>query len=657
MVDSLAHQAKYDSALQIVQRHTRDSMEVKTLIWLANYSFKKDSRLSFRYFREALQLSEHIQYRKKIPLLYNNLGQLHQELGNYDSSLIFHRQAITLGLTINDSHQVSDAYQGISSIMLWRAKFDSAKLYLAKAQAISEKNNDFAGLATIYNYRGNIFVQEGNNAEALKQYILSAQLQDSLVHDPIKQATALANIGNIQYKMGNMDKAIRYTQEAQLLALKNDFGKVLAYTSQQLGRIYRKQKKFNEALVEYKKALAAYLRMGMQKHAAETYLGIGNIYFDVSDLKEAQNQYTFALRICKKTYNDQLMGIVYSAMGSSCRELKQYDRALSFGDSARIIGKRINDQYTVMDAYEILAEISEDQHQYKAALDYYQQFSDLKDSLNEAGNKSEMQELEMKYQNEKKITEIELLKSAQTLQTFALSRQRLIITSIIIALILVIAIGLLLVNRYRIMNRAKRLIEIERVRNTIARDLHDDIGSTLSSINILSQVGLVEKGENAQSYLQRIGDQSARIMEDMSDIVWSINPHNDSMSQVIIRMREFATEIFESKNIDYHFSEKVEASLTLDADKRKNLFLIFKETINNAAKYSNASKIEINLHQYDHTLAMHIKDNGQGFDELTITTGNGLRNLRERAKEINGKVTLKSGIGNGTEIELRLPIA
>jgi two-component system, NarL family, sensor histidine kinase UhpB len=147
------------------------------------------------------------------------------------------------------------------------------------------------------------------------------------------------------------------------------------------------------------------------------------------------------------------------------------------------------------------------------------------------------------------------------------------------------------------------------------------------------------------------------MMEDMGDMVWSINPRNDSMSQVLIHMREFATEIFELKNIEYHFSDSVEQGLTLDAEKRKNLFLIFKEIINNAAKYSNASHIEINLQQLDRSLVLLIKDNGQGFDEQTTKAGNGLRNIRERAKEVNGAVVLKSILGEGTEVELQLPIA
>jgi signal transduction histidine kinase len=145
-------------------------------------------------------------------------------------------------------------------------------------------------------------------------------------------------------------------------------------------------------------------------------------------------------------------------------------------------------------------------------------------------------------------------------------------------------------------------------------------------------------------------------MEDIGDMVWSINPRNDSIDQVIIRMREFATEIFEIKNIEYHFSETIQDDLVLTADQRKNLFLIFKETVNNATKYSQASLVEINLHQQDHTLVMRVKDNGRGFDEQTVKNGNGLRNLRERAKEIKGRLILKSALGEGTEVELILPI-
>ena len=140
------------------------------------------------------------------------------------------------------------------------------------------------------------------------------------------------------------------------------------------------------------------------------------------------------------------------------------------------------------------------------------------------------------------------------------------------------------------------------VRNNIARDLHDDIGSTLSSINIMSQLAIQENArlsngqENAGTHLKKIANHSASMMEKMSDIVWSINPKNDSIEQVVIKMKEFAAEMLEPKNIDYSFEiEDSIMALKLDVQKRKNIFLIFKEAINNAAKYSEGNKLTASL--------------------------------------------------------------
>jgi two-component system, NarL family, sensor histidine kinase UhpB len=653
--DTVLQQVRLDSAIQLVQKHREDSIGVKTLIWLSQFTESKDAQKSLHYLKEALQLSIKNKLPKSTIDVYDELGTLYHNRGQYDSSIFFHRKA--LALTIADNGQRSDAYKGIAINLLWLGDYDSAKLYLGMAKTVAEKNNDFSDLAGIYNNRGNVFLQQGNHGEALRSYILSAKIQDSVLHDPLGQSRALANIGNVQYLIGDFDKALTYAKEGQAISMKYDLSKIVAYTSQLIGRIYRKQKKFNEALLEYEKALTGYKKLGLVREVSETYSNMGNIYFDIRDFNKAQEKYRDAIRMAKKSSNNQLLGRVYTAMGSSFHELKNYQIAIAYLDSAKTTAKKVNDPYTMLDSYEVLADIYEDQGKYKESLSVFQKFTNLKDSLSEAESKSETLELELKYQDEKKTGEINLLKSNQKVQALALSRQRVLIASIAIALISIMTIGFLLVNRYRVMNRTKRLLEIEKVRNNIARDLHDDIGSTLSSINILSQVALTEKNGDTQNYLQRIGNQSARMMEDMGDMVWSINPRNDSIHQVVTHMREFATEILESKNIEYHFVEDIKEGVILTAEQRKNLFLIFKETINNATKYSSASRIEINLQQQDHTLVLRIKDNGQGFDEQKVKTGNGLRNLRERAKEINATLILKSAVGNGTKVELKVPIA
>ena len=424
-----------------------------------------------------------------------------------------------------------------------------------------------------------------------------------------------------------------------------------------LGSVYQQTNRTELSMIYFNKALKQAKELKLSIEEARILFSKGSLLKMTKKTDEAKKTFSEALILARQAGDSVTVSRIKTYLVSLQNDLqKEKTEEQTLLENIEISLEKGALTNTAEGHHE-LAKWYASRKQFEKAFENLVKGQQLKDSLMGSEVVLQLKSLEEEYKNDKKEKEITLLKKDQELQALTLSRQKVIITSIAIALISVIIIALLLINRYRVVNRAKRLVEIERVRNTISRDLHDDIGSTLSSINILSQVALIEKGGNAQSYLQRIGDQSARIMEDMSDIVWSINPHNDSMSQIIIRMREFSTEIFESKNIDYHFSEQVDSGLTMDADKRKNLFLIFKETINNAAKYSNANKVEISLQQHNHTLLMHIKDNGQGFDEQIIASGNGLRNLRERAKEINGTVTLKSIVGKGTEMELRLPIA
>lgn len=221
---------------------------------------------------------------------------------------------------------------------------------------------------------------------------------------------------------------------------------------------------------------------------------------------------------------------------------------------------------------------------------------------------------------------------------------------------MIVVITVLLINRFIIINRSSRLLEIERMRNSIARDLHDDIGSALSSINIMSKVALQDvQPEAAQENFKRIGDQSSKVMESMSDIVWSINPENDSVEKLISKMREFAVEILEPTNVQLDFHTLEHLSFTFDASQRKNLFLIYKEAINNAAKYSNCKTVQVLILSEGKQLTLSIKDDGVGFDVDKVKRGNGLNNMTQRASALNGNLQIHSQVGQGTSITLIVP--
>jgi two-component sensor histidine kinase len=219
-------------------------------------------------------------------------------------------------------------------------------------------------------------------------------------------------------------------------------------------------------------------------------------------------------------------------------------------------------------------------------------------------------------------------------------------------ILLVVLIATLLYGIYRY--RLQQIKRLQVIRNNIASDLHDDIGSTLNSISIYSEVAKQQAGREVPA-LDLIGANSRKIIESMSDIVWTINPENDSFEKIIVRMRSFAHQLLKAKKMEYTFEvdEKL-SSVTLPMQVRKNFYLVFKEAITNLIKYSGASRVSISLKEENRTIVLIIRDNGIGIPVNPETQGNGLINMQRRAEEIHAHLNIISGNGEGTGVELVL---
>ncbi|HET6996164.1 MAG TPA: two-component regulator propeller domain-containing protein [Chitinophagaceae bacterium] len=225
------------------------------------------------------------------------------------------------------------------------------------------------------------------------------------------------------------------------------------------------------------------------------------------------------------------------------------------------------------------------------------------------------------------------------------------------ALLLSVVAG---ISYYIYLLRMRRRNEREVIRNRIARDLHDDMGSTLSTINILSSMAKSKLNIDAiktSEYINKIGDNSQRMMEAMDDIVWAIKPDNDSMQRIVARMREFATSVLEAKDIDIEFTvdDKVD-HVKLNMEQRRDFFLLFKEAVNNIAKYSHCRKSVIQLCVKQNRLVLVVRDDGVGFDTLSADNGNGLGNMQKRADSLRGRLQLQSKPGEGTVVTLNIPV-
>jgi len=207
--------------------------------------------------------------------------------------------------------------------------------------------------------------------------------------------------------------------------------------------------------------------------------------------------------------------------------------------------------------------------------------------------------------------------------------------------------------------RMTKYLSEERLRAKIARDLHDEMGSTLSSINITSKIAEqdIVNNEPVKKQLHKINIHTRGMMEKMSDMVWVINPANDNFKHMIYRIKEYAVEITESKGIKLIFSGLKNAEhIKLNPEQRKNCYLIAKEAINNAIKYSMGTQLQMLFETTkENRLKMIISDNGCGFDLDAVQQGNGLKNMRYRAEEIDATLLIEASKEKGTSIALLLP--
>jgi len=224
-----------------------------------------------------------------------------------------------------------------------------------------------------------------------------------------------------------------------------------------------------------------------------------------------------------------------------------------------------------------------------------------------------------------------------------------------IALVVVLLLIVYLVYRFRL----KQILRLQRVRDQIARDLHDDIGSTLGAINLYASAAKMSlernQNEKAQEILNKIGNNARETSLHMSDIIWSVNPEKDDTGDLFERIGNFANDYL--KESVYSFDMIVDSNakgLAIGTEKRRNIYLILKECLHNSVKYANGTAINLSVLRNGRQLTILYEDNGIGFDqnETDSFNGNGLLNMKRRAEAIHAECSIRSSLGNGIQIKL-----
>ncbi|HOZ31078.1 MAG TPA: tetratricopeptide repeat protein [Bacteroidales bacterium] len=541
---------------------------------------------------------------------------------------------------------------------------------------------------------GMSLLEKSNYIEAESQFNNSIVISKT-INDKVTEALAYCHLGGSFYRRGELSESYIHTIKSLKLAEESKNNQALAWAHNAIGCIYMDKGELDKARDHFSKSLTSAMLARDTSCMAVTIGNTGNTY-DNNKIKQMEC-YEQSLKWTRLINNKKMEGFVLRSIGNRYSTLNEYDSAIYYYNLALERALEITDKYQEtlsygylgtayvesgnpqkavqmlyksLQANEIVGDLFSYSEIYKYLYQAYKSIGNTKKAL-------EAHELFMQYQDSSSNEEItklisqkdneikfqreqEKLKSKQEklnlmneqeIQKHKITRNSLIAGSLLLMLLLVV-----LINR----NKLKRTVEMEKMRSRLSRDLHDDIGSTLSSINILSrtaQSNLYQSGnEKTKASLEKINERSQRLLDNMSDIIWNINPGNDTIEEVMSRMREYATTILEAKNIDYKFDfpkEKVDCKLSMEV--KNNLYLIFKEAVNNLSKYSGADKAILSLKFEVKYIHLKIEDNGKGFNENEITHRGGLSNMFHRAEEIKGVLKINSSIEIGTTVELILP--
>jgi len=215
--------------------------------------------------------------------------------------------------------------------------------------------------------------------------------------------------------------------------------------------------------------------------------------------------------------------------------------------------------------------------------------------------------------------------------------------------------------------RVFRLLELERVRTRIATDLHDDLGASLSRISILSELARRQASPGAgatDNLLAEVGSSARGLIEAASDIVWSIDPRQDDLGSLVARLRQLAADLFDGTGVAWRFDAPERAEdLALATERRRHLYLILKEAMNNIVRHGHASHVIVSIRIEDRRIVAEVADDGAGFDLAADAQprlaggGRGLVSMRSRARQAGGVLSVVSSPGQGSTIGVTIPLA
>jgi two-component system, NarL family, sensor histidine kinase UhpB len=609
---AVAQTAETDSLVALLRNAPNDTNKVH-LYWKTGVSMiYQDPFQALPYFKSGIALSEQLSFVSGLEKCNNAASLAFSLNAKYDSALGYINKAVYYAVKAGNIRRLSLAYLNRADVLVNLQNFpaalkdcDTAIVYAQQVQ-----NND--ALGRIYSIMVGIYRDLKQSDQAL------AALDKSDHH--------------FSFTRNRQMVAMNYSERADLLVQSNRAAVALDW--------YKKAIRIADSLSDFNN-LSAY------------YGSMGEAYAALKDLPRAEDAFVAALNYAKQTGNTGQQAVCYINLGNFEFEKSNFPKSIDYGLKAYELIKPETDTLREQLIANMLAKAYIKNGDTEKAYEFLKLSDALKDSVVKQQFSIETARQQAAFDVKEREREIAVLNKDKELQQQKLQQQRILIFgTAFIALLSLIAIWLLM-NRSKLKQQMKEL----QLRNQIAADLHDEVGSSLSSIHMLSSLASQQGSDTTnKEILTRMSNNARETMDKMGDIVWMIKPGETEAGSLKQRMERFAYEIGEAKNIEMQVEMADLEALKLTMQQRKNIWLIFKEAVNNAAKYSGTRKLEVRVAVQNKQLLLTIQDFGSGFDMLLARKGNGIDNMRNRALDLHGTLVTDTKANQGTSVQLRVPL-
>jgi len=582
--------------------------------------------------KTARNLADKLHYQRGIVLSIFEQGMHAEGQQNYPLAIQFYRQAAKIAELHNFYADIYDIYNTSLNAYYYLADYPNAMEIAQKGLSLAGQLNDKENLAHFYNQAGFIYQKQENAYQCIKYYT---------------KYLALARQLNNRMMLADASTGL---SDGYLLT--KDYTTALRYLFQALG-IYNN--------MHGMESLDKWRAVSKPDKMANTLFKISTIYKQAGNYKRALQYALSVLDMHDKRgdiFNKYDLAGYYINTGDIYRLLKNNKQAGLFLNNGLSIARSIHHHEDLRDAYEGIYKNFAAQRRYDSAYYYDVLFTGLKDSIINEKVSRQISKLDA----ERTERQLILLNQQQKLKETAAARKTLV-SNVIIGFVTLFAIVLVLllymqtgIKQQKLAFEKQLAVQVERQR--ISSDMHDDIGTGISTLLIyVNMLKLKLAGGGDAPQIDRIADLGTTLVEQLKEIVWSLNPRNDRLDNLLLFIRQYFVLLFEP--LEYKTEivyPLVIPDIELDNELRRNIFLCVKESLNNVIKHAHATCVELTVQIARGRLMVQIKDNGQGLPAaVSASAGNGLKNIQRRMSSINGKCHIYNSSGTIVKLDIRLP--